>query len=131
MPSKVQIANQQRAAKAREEAESRVILAIELAGQRGATIAEIAVSARICAKSVYKHLTALRDAERVHIGLWRLQDDRVTAAYYSGPGDDAYRPTMDEMREATLEDEIWAETMGQHRHWAATWKPQRADAVWF
>ncbi|MCY0858628.1 winged helix-turn-helix transcriptional regulator, partial [Cupriavidus sp. D39] len=131
MLTNVQIANLERAARKRAEKEGRIIGAIQKADRRGATLNEIADSTGIPLKTVYQYLGELHEDERIHVGLWRVEGIRVKRAYVCGPGEDAKRISLDDIRDDRLEDEILAETLEEHRRWADSWKPRRADAVWF
>ncbi|QOT75093.1 hypothetical protein [Cupriavidus basilensis] len=131
MLTKVQIAQLEVAARKREEKEGCIIGAIQAGAQRGATLNEIAGCTGIPAKTVYQYLGELHEDERIHIGSWRVEGTRVRRAYVCGPGEDAKRISLDDIREDRLEDEILAETLEEHRRWADSWKPRRADAVWF
>ena len=131
MPTKVQIAALELAARRRAEKESRIICAMESAVRGGATLVEIVESASISTSKAYRYLADLRAAGRVHIGDWLLLDRRWACVYVAGPGDDAERPSLDDVRDDQVENEMRAETLEQHRRWADSWKPQRADAVWF
>ena len=131
MTTKERVSNKERAARQRAEKEERILGVIGTATSGGATIAEIVRAAALSTSQVFRYLAALRQAERVHIGAWLFNGERWTRVYAAGAGKDAEHPALDDVRDDQVENDMRAETLEQHRRWADSWKPRRADAVWF